>query len=145
MPTLRRSPRPRRFVVCGDSPLAYRLVNELVTRFGAEVTVVLPDKHRNQGPRMDQLPGVRLVEASQLDDTTLQSAGVVEARALALVAQDDVGNIHAALRAYDLNPDLRLVIRMYNTSLGFKIRNLFPDCAVLSDSTMAAPSFVAAA
>jgi Trk K+ transport system NAD-binding subunit len=132
-------------VVCGDNPLAYRLVNELVTRFGAEVTVVLPGRNRNQGPRMGQLPGVKLIEAAQPDDAALRAAGVVEARALALVGQDDVGNIHAALRAHDLNPDLRLVIRMFNTSLGFKIRTLFADCAVLSDSAMAAPSFVAAA
>jgi Trk K+ transport system NAD-binding subunit len=131
--------------VCGDNPLAYRLVNELVTRFGAEVTVVLPHADRNQGPLLAQLPGVRLVEAARLDDATLRRAGVAEARALALVAQDDVGNIHAALRAHDLNPDVRLVIRMFNISLGFRIRTLFADCAVLSDSAMAAPSFVAAA
>jgi Trk K+ transport system NAD-binding subunit len=143
--SLRRSPRPRRFVVCGDNPLAYRLVNELVTRFGAEVTVVLPRRDRNQGPLLGQLPGVRLVEAAQPDDAALRAAGVADARALALVNQDDVGNIHAALRAHDLNPELRLVIRMFNTSLGFRIRTLFQDCAVLSDSAMAAPSFVAAA
>jgi Trk K+ transport system NAD-binding subunit len=143
--SLRRSPRPRRFVVCGDNPLAYRLVNELVTRFGAEVTVVLPRRDRNQGPLLGQLPGVRLVEAAQPDDAALRAAGVPDARALALVNQDDVGNIHAALRAHDLNPELRMVIRMFNTSLGFRIRTLFQDCAVLSDSAMAAPSFVAAA
>lgn len=137
--------RPRRFVVCGDNPLAYRLVNELVTRFGAEVTVVLPHADRNQGPLLAQLPGVRLVEAVRPDDSALRKAGVGEARALALVDQDDVGNIHAALRAHELNPGLRMVVRMFNTSLGFRIRTLFADCAVLSDSAMAAPSFVAAA
>jgi Trk K+ transport system NAD-binding subunit len=141
----RRTQRPRRFVVCGDNPLAYRLVKELVTRFGAEVTVILPSKTRNQGPKLGRLTGVRLMEAAEPDDVALRAAGVAEARALALVNQDDVGNIHAALRAYDLNPDLRLVIRMFNTSLGFRIRTLFADCAVLSDSAMAAPSFVAAA
>ncbi len=137
--------RPRRFVVCGDNPLAYRLVNELVTRFGAEVTVVLPRRDRNQGPLLAHLPGVRLVEAASPDDAALRAAGVADARALALVDQDDVGNVHAALRAHDLNPDLRMVIRMFNTSLGFRFRTLFSDCTVLSDAAMAAPSFVAAA
>lgn len=141
----RRSQRPRRFVVCGDNPLAYRLVKELVTRFGAEVTVILPSKTRNQGPKLGRLAGVRLMEAAEPDDVALRAAGVAEARALALVDQDDVANIHAALRAHDLNPDIRLVLRMFNTSLGFRIRTLFADCAVLSDSAMAAPSFVAAA
>lgn len=136
---------PRRFVVCGDSPLAYRLVNELVTRFGADVTVILPHRDRNQGPLLAALPGVRLFEAAEPDDAALRAAGITEALSLALVNSDDVGNIHAALRAHDLNPDLRLVIRMFNTGLGARIQTLFDDCAVLSDSAMAAPSFVAAA
>jgi Trk K+ transport system NAD-binding subunit len=120
-------------------------VNELVTRFGAEVTVILPHRDRNHGPMIRQLPGVRIVQAATPDTAAMRAAGVPEARALALVDQDDVGNIHAALRANELNSDLRMVIRMFNTSLGFRIRRLFADCAVLSDSTMAAPSFVAAA
>lgn len=140
-----RSGPGRRFVVCGDTPLAYRLVNELVTRYGAEVTVILPDPARNQGPQLRQLQSVHLLTAALPDTAALRAAGVQEAAALALVDQDDVGNIHAALRAYELNPDLRMVIRMFNTSLGFRIRTLFADCAVLSDSAMAAPSFVAAA
>ena len=144
-PPQRIGPPPRRFVVCGDNPLAYRLVNELVIRFGAEVTVILPRRDRNQGPLLAQLPGVTLVESALPDDSALRNAGIADAHALAVVNQDDVGNIHAALRANDLNPDLRMVIRMFNTSLGFRIRTLFTDCAVLSDSAMAAPSFVAAA
>ncbi len=120
-------------------------MNELVIRFGAEVTVILPHRDRNQGPQLAALPGVRLFEAAQPDDAALRAAGITEALSLALVNSDDVGNIHAALRAHDLNPDLRLVIRMFNTSLGSRIRTLFEDCAVLSDSAMAAPSFVAAA
>ena len=37
-------------------------------------------------------------------------------------------------------PDLRLVIRMFNTGLGYGVKRLFADCAVLSDAAMAAPS-----
>ncbi len=49
------------------------------------------------------------------------------------------------LRAQEINPDLRLVIAIFNTRLGERIRTFFTDCAVLSESAMAAPSFVAAA
>jgi len=34
---------------------------------------------------------------------------------LALLNQDDLGNFHAALRAQELNPDLRLVLAIFNT------------------------------
>lgn len=133
------------FVVCGDNPLAYRLVKELTARSSERVVVILPSAHRNHGPQIAARPGVEIIEAEQLSNETLQAADLAQARAVALVAQDDVGNLHAALRAGELRPDIRLVVRMFNTSLGRKILTLVSDCTVLSDSEMAAPWFVAAA
>jgi Trk K+ transport system NAD-binding subunit len=139
---------PRRLIVCGDDPLAYRLVDELVTRYGVEVTAILPNRRRNHGPQIAALLKEhqgRLVESDRLDSDAFRQAGAESADALALVKQDDVGNIHAALQAQELNPDIRLVIRMFNTRLGYGIRRLFADCRVLSDAQMAAPAFVSAA
>jgi Trk K+ transport system NAD-binding subunit len=132
-------------VVCGDDALAYQLVEDLVTRIGDEVTVILPSVQRNHGPRIAALPKVRVIEAPDLSEATFHAARVEQASALALVSQDDVGNIHAALRAQELNSELRLVIRFFNMSLGHRIRALFPGCEVLSDAATAAPSFVAGA
>jgi Trk K+ transport system NAD-binding subunit len=140
---IRRNQQPH-YVVCGDSPLAHRLTEEL-SLLGEEVVVILPDRQRNHGPQIAAQPGVRVVESAELTDEAFQSARLSRARAVALVAQDDVGNIHAALRATELRPGIRLVIRMFNMRLGNRIRTLFDDCAVLSDSAMAAPWFVAAA
>ncbi|HET9256347.1 MAG TPA: NAD-binding protein [Pseudonocardiaceae bacterium] len=140
--------RPQRsphLVVCGDNPLAYRLVEELVTQIGDEVTVILPSIERNYGPSIASLPKVRVVEAPELNERAFRAARVEQASAVALVNQDDVGNIHAALRVQELNSELRLVIRFFNMSLGQRIQALFPGCAVLSDADTAAPSFVAGA
>lgn len=134
---------PSAFVVCGDDPLAHRLVEELTREHGYAVTVVLPSRLRNHGPQIAALPGVRLVEAEQLSAETFVRAGLGTAAALALLRQDDVGNVDAALVAQELNPDLRLVIRMFNMSLGHHIRRLFRNCRVLSDASIAAPAFVA--
>jgi Trk K+ transport system NAD-binding subunit len=133
------------FVVCGDDSLASRMVEELTVRYGEQVTVVLPSAQRNHGPIMARLPGIRVIERADLDSQAFLAAGLPSARALALLRQDDLGNFHAALRAQELNPDLRLVVAVFNTSLGDRIRTFFTDCAVLSESAMAAPSFVAAA
>ncbi|HEX4359235.1 MAG TPA: NAD-binding protein [Pseudonocardia sp.] len=135
----------RHMVICGDNPLAYRLAAELVDQTGGALTVIVRSATRNHAPRIGSLPGVRLVEAAELGVEAFRAAGVDTARALALVDQDDVGNIHAALRAQEVNPDIRLVIRFFNMSLGYRIRELFPGSAVLSDSATAAPLFVAAA
>jgi Trk K+ transport system NAD-binding subunit len=138
------------YVVCGQDALAVRLVQELLGNDpqGAQVrvTVIVPyQRRRDAGPDIRALRGVRLIRADRLDEETFRAAGLVGASGLALLHQDDVGNIDAALCAQEVEPNLRLVLRMFNTGLGNKIRQLFPDAAVLSDASMAAPSFVAAA
>jgi Trk K+ transport system NAD-binding subunit len=138
-------PSGNHVIVCGDSPLAYRIALELTSRYGEDVVVVLPDRGKNQGPPIAELPGVTVLERADLTSETFADAGVASARALALVAQDDLGNFHAGLRAQELNPALRLVLAVFNRRLGEHIRGFFPDCTVLSGTAMAAPSFVAAA
>jgi Trk K+ transport system NAD-binding subunit len=139
------SPPGNHVIVCGDSPLAYRIALELTSRYGEEVVVVLPDRSKNHGPQIAALPGVSVLERADLTSETFADAAVASARALALVAQDDLGNFHAGLRAQELNPALRLVLAVFNRRLGEHIRGFFPDCTVLSGTAMAAPSFVAAA
>jgi len=131
--------------VCGDESLAFRIIEELAVRYGEDVTVILPSKERNHGPKIASLQNVRVIERPTLTDETFREARLGAARALALLQQDDVGNFHAALRAQELNPELRLVLHIFNTRLGARVSSFFRDCAVLSESNVAAPSFVAAA
>jgi Trk K+ transport system NAD-binding subunit len=143
--SLRRTPHRDHLVVCGDDALAARTIEELTTRYGEFVTVILPSRQRNYGPRIARLPGVRVIEREELTSEAFRDAHVQSARALALLRQDDLGNFHAALRAAELKPELRLVVAIFNTSLGERVRSFFGDCAVLSGSAMSAPSFAAAA
>jgi Trk K+ transport system NAD-binding subunit len=139
-------PERRRLIVCGDDPLAVRLIEELVNRYQADVVAIIPSRKRNYGPQIWKILGPRrVIQAERLDLDALRTARVDQADALAVVNQDDVGNIHVALQAQELNPDLRLVIRMFNLGLGYGIVKLFRDCRVLSDASMAAPAFVSAA
>ncbi|EST28239.1 hypothetical protein N566_23050 [Streptomycetaceae bacterium MP113-05] len=155
-------------VVCGDNALAQRITRELATVYEQHVTVVLPSlRGGDHGPQIAALLGdpalsVTAVEARVPDDAALRRAGVEEAAALALTSGDDQLNVHIALRARRLNPQLRLVIRMFNRTLGDYLEKLLdravevvhPEMAagtvdasttVLSDSDTAAPSLVAAA
>jgi Trk K+ transport system NAD-binding subunit len=132
-------------VVCGDDSLTFRVAEELTKRYRERVTVILPSRQRNHGPQIDRLPGVRVIERSELTSQAFVAAEIASARALALLRQDDVGNFHAALRAQELNPGLRLVLAIFGPGLGDRIRAFFPDCAVLMGTSMSAPSFVAAA
>jgi Trk K+ transport system NAD-binding subunit len=132
-------------IVCGDTPLAYRISRELTRRYNETVVIVVPDRTKNHGPRMSTLPGVTVLERPELTSNALREAGVATARAAALVGWDDLANFHAALRAQELNADLRIVVGADNRRLGDHITALLRDCTVLSSSQLAGPALVEAA
>ncbi|MYT75486.1 MULTISPECIES: NAD(P)-binding protein [unclassified Streptomyces] len=150
-------------IVCGDDALAERLAAELRKLYGEQVTVVVPgapgDIVGRVAPaararasallaRMQSVLGrtpdqnepagpPRVQQAAVLDEQAFADAGVSEARALALVHDDDEINIRAALVARRLNPQLRLVIRLYNRSLGRHLSDLLDQAAALSTPGLA--------
>jgi Trk K+ transport system NAD-binding subunit len=89
--------------------------------------------------------GATLVQGSYRDESVLRAAGVPTAAAMVVTEDDDVGNLHAALTAHDLNPALRIRLRMFNQELGRRVERLFRDCQVLDAAALVAPAFVAAA
>ena len=139
------APAPR-FIVCGDDNLTYRLVNELVGIHGADVTVIvgMTDSHDQDGLPIAAIDGVRVVRTARLDRAAYELAGLADADALALVAQDDGGNVDAALVAHEMAADIRIVMRLFDESLAESMRDLMADCTVLSATAVAAPSFVTA-
>ncbi|MEU1364722.1 NAD-binding protein [Streptomyces sp. NPDC005803] len=105
---------------------------------------------------------VRILQAAEPSDESLEEAGIDTAAAVALVYDDDERNIRAALTARRLNPRVRLVIRLYNRKLGQHLEALLDQAAavaspgldpaaldasttVLSDADTAAPSLAATA
>jgi Trk K+ transport system NAD-binding subunit len=143
-PNTRRA-RANHFVISGFDGLAYRLAEELTTRYGADVVVLMTPEQQRTGRDFEELAGVRVVVVDRLDERAFGRADLGTASGLALTLQDDVGNIHVALRARELAPNQRLVVRMYNSSLGHGIEQLLGNCRVLSDAEIAAPALVAAA
>jgi len=132
-------------IICGANALASRMAEELTARYGLAVTAIVPSAAGGHGARLAAMPAVRVLERAELSVDTFLAAGLPDARGLAILHQDDLGNFHAALRAQELSPQIRLVIAIFNAGLGERIRTFFADCAVLSEAQMAAPSLVAAA
>jgi Trk K+ transport system NAD-binding subunit len=130
-------------VLCGLNELGYRTLEELV-RLGEHVVVVVrsPAEELARGAR--EL-GATLVRGSYRDQAVLRAAGVPSASALVVTEDDDVGNLHAALAAQELNPALRMRLRMFNQELGRRVRQLFEDCQVFDSASLAVPAFVSAA
>jgi Trk K+ transport system NAD-binding subunit len=141
---------PRRgehFVVCGDNSLAFCLVYELVNQVSGIVTVVLPSSVLNHGPRIKAISpaAVRVVEASELNDSTFEDARLQQASAVALVGQNDTDNFRDALKIDAKYKNVRLVIRFSDLNFGKGVKAKFPHWSVLSDAETAAPSFASAA
>ncbi|MEV4809317.1 potassium channel family protein [Micromonospora avicenniae] len=142
-------PRPH-YVICGRDSLAYYVAEALlasdVPAGGARVTVVVPERHRSNGADVATLKGVRVFRSDRLDEATFRAANLPGAAGLALLDQDDVGNLHAALCAQAVDKNVRQVLRMFNGTLADGVRTLLKaPVEVLSDAEMAAPAFVAAA
>jgi Trk K+ transport system NAD-binding subunit len=143
----------RQFVVCGDNALARRLVSELMNSYRARTTVIVPSTTSDDAAEMAALepaggdPALRpvVLAARRLSQDVFQRAGLPQADGLALLDQDDVANVDAALIAREVNPDVRIVLRMFNPVLGEGVAAMLGDCGVLSGSEIAAPAFVAAA
>jgi Trk K+ transport system NAD-binding subunit len=132
-------------IICGSNALASRMAEELTARYGLAVTAIVPAAGSPAAARLAATPGVRVLERPELTTEAFLTAGLRDARSLAIVPQDDLGNFHAALRAREINPQIRLVIASFNEQRGNRIGAFFTNCSVLSQSQLAAPSLVAAA
>lgn len=138
-------PQSDHFVINGSDGLTYRLAEQLSSRYGVEVVVVMTARERLSAKDFTELTGVHVVVAERVDERALRDTGLATAAGLALTVQDDVDNIHVALQARELAPETRMVVRMYNTDLGYSIEKLLGNCKVVSDAEIAAPALVAAA
>lgn len=79
------------------------------------------------------------------DYDSLRSVGVPDATSLMALAEDDRVNLQVALKARDINPKIRVVLRQFNRTLARKIEQNLPNCSVLSLASHAAATMVGAA
>jgi Trk K+ transport system NAD-binding subunit len=131
------------FIIAGSDGLAVRLAGEL-TALGEEVVVLAHEIEPRFRVRLER-QGIQVLDGDPRDVADLREAGLDDAQALAIVQQNDVGNLHAALAARGERDDIRLVVRIFNQELGARLEALFPEARILSASAIAAPAFVAAA
>ena len=134
-------PNSGHVVVCGLDHLGLRTIEELRLR-DEQVVGVGDDSDADEALAAS---GVRLVVGDQRLSRVLRQADVASASAIVLTGDDDLGNLDAALAATELNPTIRVVIRVFDQELGAHIPQLFHDAVALSSSALAAPGFVSAA
>jgi Trk K+ transport system NAD-binding subunit len=126
--------------VCGTDHLGRRVVDELLLRHEDVVSIARAD-----ADLLDLAEAAQAIVGDYRREATLREAGVQAADAIVFADDDDLGNLNAALTAHEINPRIRLVIRMFDAELGAHLPELFPGAITLSSSAVAAPGFVSAA
>ncbi|MBC7250340.1 MAG: NAD-binding protein [Anaerolineae bacterium] len=130
-------------VVCGLGRDGYRVVEQLL-KFGEEAVGI---ERNEKGQFLDPIRnlGVPVIISDARRPGALSKAGVERAAAIVICTEDDLVNLSIALEARELNPNIRVVMRMFDAELAQKMEKVFGIHAAFSTSALAAPALAAAA
>ena len=127
----------------GGDALAVRICEELCSTQGHRVAAVWPHDHE-LAKQLERINCEHLPFAPN-DYEALRAVGVGAATSLMAVGDDDRMNLQVALKARDINPQIRVVLRQFNRTLARKIEQNLPNCSVLSLASHAAAAIVGTA
>ncbi|MBI3722592.1 NAD-binding protein, partial [bacterium] len=122
--------------------IGYRVVGQLATR-DPHIVVVETDPKEEFSSVLEKYEIPIIIGDARRDDV-LEKAGVRNARTILALTNDDLVNIEVALNARELNPSIKVVLRMFDEHLAARIERAFDFQAVFSTTALAAPSFAAA-
>ncbi len=122
------------FILCGLGKVGERVLLQLRAT-GADA-VVIDTVCRAGDPR---LHGATVVVGDCRQPEVLSQAGLDCADGVLVLTSDDLVNLSAALMVRHLNPDVRIVVRMFNQNLIGKLGEAARNICALSTSALAAP------
>jgi Trk K+ transport system NAD-binding subunit len=129
-------------IVCGIGRVGYRVVLELL-KFGRDVVAIEPDPEGRFVEKAKGL-GIPVIVADARRSGNLIQAGVERADAIIPCTDDELTNLDIALDAREINPHIKVVMRMFDPDLARRIEKGFDIHTAFSTSALAAPIFAAA-
>jgi Trk K+ transport system NAD-binding subunit len=132
----------KHIVLIGLGHLGYRVAQKLhETGESVVVVEINPGSHTTVAAR-DM--GIPVIQGDARHGAALEGANIRDARTIILASQDDAMNLQIALKARSLNPNIQVVIRIFDEDFAHSLQEQFGFTA-LSATEMAAPVFAAAA
>ncbi len=122
------------FILCGLGKVGERVLLQLRAT-GADAIVI--DTRCDPGDA--RLHGATLVVGDCRQPEILRQAGLDRADGVLVLTSDDLVNLSAALVVRNLQPDIRIVVRMFNQNLIGKLGDAARNICALSTSALAAP------
>jgi Trk K+ transport system NAD-binding subunit len=129
-------------VLVGLGHLGYRVAQKLHEM--GESIVILEVQMGTHTTVAARDMGIPVIQADARHAGALESANIKEARTIILASQNDAMNLQIALKARSLNPDIQVVIRIFDEDFAHALQEQFGFIA-LSATEMATPVFAAAA
>ncbi len=123
-------------LVVGIGSVGMKVVEELLAR-GERVTVIEDDVNGRFMPTIYALRVPTIIGDAKLE-RTLRDAGLLTAKALISVTSDDLTNLEIGLNAKLLNPNARVVLRIYDYLLAQALDERLEIHFALSASAIAA-------
>ncbi|OGN91451.1 MAG: hypothetical protein A2Y88_06120 [Chloroflexi bacterium RBG_13_48_10] len=129
-------------ILVGLGHLGFRVAQEILNM---DQDIVLIEAN----PKADLIAsvkkmGVPVIQDDASQESTLESAGVQRARAIILCTQNDSLNLKVAIKAQRLNPNIHVILRIFDDDFARGLHEQFGYTA-FSATGMAAPAFAAAA
>jgi voltage-gated potassium channel Kch len=126
-----------RIIVCGLGRTGYKIFS-LLRQQGAEVVGICDSP-------IPKILNPNIIVGDLRAASTLVSAGIRNAQTLVLAGNDDALNLAILTQAKVLNPNIRIINRLFNQTLGDRLDRTLQNHFSMSVSSLAAPVFAFAA
>lgn len=130
-------------IVCGMGKVGYRVTLHLLD-FGREV-VGIESNPEGRFVEKTRALGIPLIIANARRSENLIKAGVKRADAVIPCTDDELTNLDIALDARELNPNIKVVMRLFDADLAKRVEKGFGIHTAFSTSALAAPTLATAA
>ena len=132
----------KHIVLVGLGHLGFHVVGKL-HEMGESVVVIELNPSADLFSSVQEM-GLPVIHDNATRLAALEAAGIKNARTIILCMQNDSVNLQVALKARSINPQIKVVIRIFDASFAQSLHDQFGFSA-LSATEMAAPIFASAA
>lgn len=129
-------------ILVGLGHLGYRVAN-ILSKMEEKVAVLELSPSADMFSTVQKM-GIPVIQDDATRPAALEAAGVQRAKTIILCTQNDAMNLQIAVKARSMNPNIQVVIRIFDEDFAQSLRDQFGFSA-LSATGMAAPAFAAAA
>jgi voltage-gated potassium channel len=132
----------KHIILVGLGHLGFRVAEELIN-MEQDIVIIESNPKADLTATVKKM-GIPVIPDDASHELTLQSAGVERARSIILCIQNDSLNLKIALKARRLNPNIQVILRIFDDDFAQGLQEQFGFSA-FSATGMAAPAFAAAA